>query len=111
MGAKTELRSMTVLGGIEPAVFGCLGGLLTWTVSFALPEIRGRLAELRNPLLPDPVPIRPREWVMISAWLLIQLAISGLVSSLFTQAHSGIEAAAAFGMAAEGLIAGASRVG
>jgi hypothetical protein len=62
-----------------------------------------------DPAIPDPPPLSKVAWMLIGGWLLGQLFISGVVSTVFQDAHTSIESAAAFGMAAEGLVVGASR--
>ncbi len=96
------------LTSVEAAVFGCFGGLLTYLVAFALPEIKGRWEERKKngSRLPRP----DLESILIIAfWLVVQLAISGMAAYVFQEAHTSVETAAITGMAANGLVAGYAR--
>jgi membrane associated rhomboid family serine protease len=97
------------LSGIEPGLFGALGGLLTYVVSFAWPELKGRWNEFKTPGVPDPPPLSSGAIVVLVFWLVVQLFVSGVVASVFHKAHASVEAAAVTGMAANGLVAGYAR--
>jgi hypothetical protein len=97
------------LAPIEAAFFGCLGGLATYVVVFAMPELKGRWKEFNDPSLPDPPALTRGVVIELASWLLLQLAVSGFVAFVFNTAHINVEVAASTGMAANGLIAGYAR--
>jgi len=97
------------LTAIEAAFFGALGGLATYIVVFAMPELKGRWNEFKDPNLPDPPALNRGALGELAFWLLLQLAISGFVAFVFHTAHISVETAACTGMAANGLVAGYAR--
>jgi hypothetical protein len=97
------------LAPIEAAFIGVLGGFATYIVVFAMPELKGRWAEFKDPNLPNPPELNKGALTELGCWLLLQLAISGFVAFVFHTAHISVETAACTGMAANGLVAGYAR--